>query len=110
MRSFQRKPVFTEVTNHIIPPKNDGIVFLKNFPNFCPILGKKIYCNKNCITYLSAGIRQTWKTWKTQGILFEANYFDFSQILSGVNLVFYIIILNYGKIYILLNYGRIYYY
>ena len=49
MRSFQRKPVFIEVTNHIIPPKNDGIVFLKNFPNFCPILGKKIIAIKTVL-------------------------------------------------------------
>ena len=31
------------------------------------------------------GLRQTWKTWKTQGILFEANYFDLVQILIGVS-------------------------
>ena len=48
------------------------------------------------------------QTWKSQGILFEANYFNFAQILIGVNLVF-CVILNYGRTYILLNYGRIYY-
>ena len=52
--------------------------------------------------------RKSGKTWKSQGILFEANYFNFAQILIGVNLVF-CVILNYGRTYILLNYGRIYY-
>ena len=34
------------------------------------------------------GFRQTWKTWKTQGIFFEGNYFDFIKMLIGISHVF----------------------
>ena len=49
MRSFQRKPVFIEVTNHIIPPKNDGIVFLKIFLIFVPFWEKKFIAIKTVL-------------------------------------------------------------
>ena len=42
------------------------------------------YSLTSALIFLLSGFRQTWKTWKTWGILCEASYFDFFQILIGV--------------------------
>ena len=44
----------------------------------------EIFCN-NAIYADDTGFRQTWKTWKAQGILFEGNYFYFVRTLIVIS-------------------------